>query len=103
MSEFPVCLDRDKIKVETCYCGTMYCLYECKNKTFNCDKCSEGLCLLCYSECEYCGLNVCFNCYGKNCFRIWYKEVEKITFQIMDKYNLEINLKDYILSYINNG
>lgn len=107
--QFPTCLEKNKI--EKCFCGDIYCIgdwYECQNKTFNCEKCSEGLCLLCYSQCEYCNFVLCFNCYDNYdnnfCFKNWFSQVENITCKIFNKYNLlEINLKDYILSYINNG
>ena len=107
--KLPICLEIHK--VETCYCGDIYCLidmYGCQNKTLICNECSESLCLLCYSECEYCNSILCYNCFdhidSNFCFNKWFDKVGEITFQIINKYNLlEINLKDYILSFINNG
>ncbi len=93
--EIPICLDKRSY------------LYECQNQTFKCGKCLGGLCLLCYSYCEYCDLILCYNCYDNDngyCYKNWLKQVKNITCQIFNKYTfLEINLKDYILSYINNG
>ena len=50
----------------------------------------------------YCGNEYCVATWY--CFNIWSIKVEKVIDKIFIKYNFsEINLKYYILSYINNG
>lgn len=105
MTQFPKCLEQVK-----CPCNEVYCLsytFKCEISTIRCGKCKEGLCMLCYSHCGYCNLVLCYNCYdhydNNFCFKTWYKHIENLTFRLFNKYNqLDLNLKDYILSYINN-
>lgn len=95
-------------------CNDVFCtkyIYKCQNKTLHCINCSSGICLLCCTKCLKCGNFICINCFENNynefseygfkkCFKCWLNKREKIINILLHRKNMELNLKNNILSFL---